>query len=358
MKLLSLIPDLAPDGGAKQLLLLAPRLPRDRFTVRVVSLGPERRWAAELRRAGVTVDCLDWRRTLDVQPFVRLRRLRQEFSPGLVHAWGLPAFRALLASGWRTPPVILSTAVVPARHPSLGLIDRRLVQSRVRTVAVGGLAEAERCRRAGIPADRIAEVPLGVEEPRRSNRDEVRRSVGLPEGARWLACVGPFEPAKGFRDAVWAFDILRFIHPDLHLIFLGSGPTGPELRSFVRITEATRQVHFVGERDEVAPLLAHAEVIWVPSRLDRGLNVALEGMAAGRPVVATRRPALAEVVGDGEGGVLVPPGDPSALARATSRLLDDPVTADTLGAAGQRRARERFPVEAMVRRWGELYERG
>jgi glycosyltransferase involved in cell wall biosynthesis len=358
MKLLFLIPDLAPGGGAKQLLLLAPRLPRDRFRARVASLGPERPWAAELRRAGVPVDCLDWRRTLDVQPLIRLRHLRQEFYPNLVHAWELTALRALLASGWQTPPVILSAAVVPARHPSLGLIDRRLVRSRARTVAVGGPAEAERCRRAGIPADRIAEVPLGVEEPGLSDRDEVRRSLRLPGGARWLACVGPFEPAKGFRNAVWAFDILRFVHPDLHLVFIGSGPTGPELRSFVRIAEATKQVHFLGNCADVAPVLAHAEVVWVPSRLDRGLNVALEGMAAGRPVVATRRPALAEVVADGATGVLVPPSDPAALARATSRLLDGPAEAEKLGAAGRQRARERFPIEEMVRRWAELYERG
>ena len=71
------------------------------------------------------------------------------------------------------------------------------------------------------------------------------------------------------------------------------------------------------------PLLAQAAVVWVPSLADSGFGVALQAMAAGRPVVASRWPALAELVVDGETGYLVQPGSKIELAQKTRRLLGD-----------------------------------
>jgi glycosyltransferase involved in cell wall biosynthesis len=71
--------------------------------------------------------------------------------------------------------------------------------------------------------------------------------------------------------------------------------------------------------------------------------------------VASRWPGLAEVIAEGETGVLVAPGDPAGLARETRGLLDDPERRRRLGEAGRRRAAERFSAEAMVRRYEALY---
>ena len=79
-------------------------------------------------------------------------------------------------------------------------------------------------------------------------------------------------------------------------------------------------------------------------------------MAAGKPVIATRLPALAEIVADGEVGCLVPPGDKTELARQTRFLLNDPDRRRAYGEAGRRRAAEHFSVEQLVRRCAELYE--
>jgi glycosyltransferase involved in cell wall biosynthesis len=166
--------------------------------------------------------------------------------------------------------------------------------------------------------------------------------------------VGPLEPSKGLRDAIWAFDILHFVFDDLHLLIIGVGPEAPRLREFAQIARVAGRVHFLGRRADLRTLMAHAEIVWVPSRADRGLNVSLEAMAAGKPVVASRWPMLAETVIDGETGVLVARGDKGALARETRLLLDDAERRTRLGNAGRRRAEERFGLEAMKRRFDEV----
>jgi glycosyltransferase involved in cell wall biosynthesis len=79
-------------------------------------------------------------------------------------------------------------------------------------------------------------------------------------------------------------------------------------------------------------------------------------MAAGRPVIATRLPDLAEIVAEGVAGCLVPPGDKTELARQTRFLLNDPDRRLAYGEAGRRRAVEDFSVEKLVRRCAALYE--
>jgi glycosyltransferase involved in cell wall biosynthesis len=93
--------------------------------------------------------------------------------------------------------------------------------------------------------------------------------------------------------------------------------------------------------DDLAPLYARAAVVAVPSRFETFGQSALEAMLHGAPVVASRAGALPELVGDGVTGLLVPPGDPEALAAAVAALLGDPARAAARGAAAAARVRER-----------------
>jgi glycosyltransferase involved in cell wall biosynthesis len=195
-----------------------------------------------------------------------------------------------------------------------------------------------------IAADTPSAGPLG------------RQALGLPATARLLVGVGPLEPAKGLRDAVWAFNILQALYDDLHLVLLGSGSDEARLRQFARAIHAGGRVHFAGPRTDVAVWLRDAEIVCIPDRVGPSLNAILEAQAAGRPVVASQLAALAEFVRDGETGVLVPPEDRGALARQLRRLLDDADGRRRLGEAGRRQVEENFSAAALVRRFTELYE--
>src|SRR5581483_10754460 len=121
----------------------------------------------------------------------------------------------------------------------------------------------------------------------------------------------------------------------------------PALAAHLGVTERAR---FLGFRDDVPALLRAADAVVHSSVYPEPFGrVVVEGMLAGRPVIAAASGGVTEIVTDGETGLLVAPGDPGALARAIARLIDDPAAASAMAARGRARARDAFSVEAMQR---------
>jgi glycosyltransferase involved in cell wall biosynthesis len=346
-RVLFVTPSLDYGGATTQLGLLARGLSRAGDEVLVAVLGCEGQVAFGLRNAGVRVEALGANRRLDLRLPGRLRRLAAAFRPQVTHAWGPQALRTLAVA--RVSPGPLLASKVLTFTGRLGWLDRWLVRRAAR-VLVGGAAEAERCRRERIDAAKLVLMPPGVEVLALTEPAPL-----LPAGAkRFLLCGGPLEARKGFQDAIWAFDIVRRLHPGLSLVLVGSGPDRPRLEQFADAIRVRDAVHFAGEQTDMAAWLARAELVWVPSRTDGGVNMALEAQAAGRPVVASWLAGLREVVADGETGFLVPPGDKQALARQAHRLLTDEALRQQMGAAGRQHVLQHFGAPALVARYLRL----
>jgi glycosyltransferase involved in cell wall biosynthesis len=119
----------------------------------------------------------------------------------------------------------------------------------------------------------------------------------------------------------------------------------------------TDRVTLHGPVADVPAFLSTLDVAVLPSRAEGMSNAVLEYMAAGRPVVATDVGANRQLLSGGEYGVLVPPGDPAALAGGIGRLLADPAAASLLAAAGRWHVQRNYSRDAMRRRFEEFYER-
>ena len=115
--------------------------------------------------------------------------------------------------------------------------------------------------------------------------------------------------------------------PEAVVAVAGDGPRAAELAA------AAPDVRWLGRRDDVADLLAAADVVVLPSLWEARSLTAQEALRAGRPLVATAVGGVPELVRDG--AVLVPPNDPAGLARAVRRLLDDPAEAAAVAARGR-----------------------
>jgi glycosyltransferase involved in cell wall biosynthesis len=334
-------------GAARRLLLLARSRPAGTSSVRVAVLGPSSPWAEALP-AAVAVDVLGWRRPFDLRPLLALHRLARSFAPTIVHAWGPSALRAAALAAGGPGRLFASAVLPPVGRPSWP--DRWLLRH-ARQVVAFGTAEQEHYRRLGVAPDRLALLPLATDLPPAAPAP----AEGLPPGARVILAVGPLHAHKGFREAVWTFDILSQVYPDLHLVIAGTGPDQARVQAFARSAGVAGRTHFLGPCAELAGWLARAEVVWVPSLRRGGRQTALEAQAAGRAVVASRLPELTEVVADGVTGLLVEPDDKAALARSTRALLDDPALARRLGEAGRRHVAERFSVARLAEQAARLY---
>jgi glycosyltransferase involved in cell wall biosynthesis len=142
---------------------------------------------------------------------------------------------------------------------------------------------------------------------------------------------------------VAAAGLLAGRRPPPLFVAAGDGPLRAELEEQIRRTGAP--VHLLGRRDDVADLLAAADLVVLPSVWEGSPLAAQEALVAGRPLVATNAGGTADLVGDG--ALLVPPADPAALATAIGSLLDDPAAVAAL-AARARAAVGRLPTEESV----------
>jgi len=249
--------------------------------------------------------------------------------------------------GWRRGP--LRGSFLPDRLVS-ACVDRVIaVSEAARDFLVGG---------KGYPARKVVVVPngrdLSVFAPGR-DREAVRKELGLDGATPLVGVVGRLEPQKGH---AWLLDawpaVVRAV-PDARLVVVGDGSLRADLEARARAAGVARSVIFAGFRGDVPRVLDALDVLALPSLYEGMPLTAIEGSAMGLPVVATAVDGTPEVVRDGETGLLVPPADAPALARALLALLRDPAAARRLGRAARERALERFDVRRQVEATAGVY---
>lgn len=183
----------------------------------------------------------------------------------------------------------------------------------------------------------------------------VRAALGIPRGAEVVLHVGRQEPQKGQATLIEATAKLATRRPGVVLLQAGrDGKASAHLRHLAADAPAGT-VRFLGHRTDVGDLLAAADVFAFPSVYEGLGGSILEAMAMRVPVVASRIPALSEVLGDGRAGVLVPVGDPSALAHAVEHVLDHPDEASRTAVEAEQIFFERFTLERSAARMAALY---
>jgi glycosyltransferase involved in cell wall biosynthesis len=135
----------------------------------------------------------------------------------------------------------------------------------------------------------------------------------------------------------------------------GSGPEKPIIADFVHAEALTGRIRLIGYAPLIAPWYKACDVAVMPSRAEAAAVVALEAMALGKPVIASNLPSIAEVVIDGETGILIEPDNPELLAETIMGLLADPERQKALGEAGAKRVREHFTEEQMIQSYIDLF---
>ncbi len=292
----------------------------------------------------------------------------------LIHAhWVLPnGTPAALVARLRGLPLVISLhgsdVYLAERAAPLSLVAAATFRAaRAITACSGDLRD--RALRLGARADDVAVVPYGVDarafQPDPQAGALVKAELGLAPDTPLIMSVSRLVYKKGLTYLLEAFPRILANHPGVVLVIAGYGDLREELERRASELGVAASVRFPGqlERERAARYVAAADVYVVPSIRDQrgnvdGLpNALLEGMGAGRPIVASRVAGIPDVIGDGRHGLLTPERDPAALAEAISRLLGDRALAERLGAAARRRVLEELTWDIAAERFELAYER-
>ena len=348
VEVLHILGSAAPEGTgiAHMVATLAAGLGERGYRLHACFLGADGPLTAELARSGLSVRALDWRGgARDPAGAGRLwRHLRSErFAVIHSHVGG----RSVRWVARAATDAALVAHVHGRVLEDAGTLVRPLSPGDADAVIATSRALA---RHAGHPETRV--VYPGVPLSERSGR--MTRPADATT-AYVIGAAGRLVPVKGHLDLLNAAALLRPAWPGLRVEIAGEGPRRLELQDEVRRLGLENQVTFLGWQADMDAALARWDVLVQPS-LEEGFGLAaLEAMAAGLPVVATRVGGLPELVEDGATGLLVAPADPSALAGAVERLLRNRDLGSAMGAAGRERAAACFSVDRMVAATSEVY---
>ena len=249
------------------------------------------------------------------------------------------------------------------KNPKYRRLRRWMAPFIDRYVAVSPDLQAWLTDRAGIRRSKVVYIANGIDAatftvPRVVS--ERRRRLGdfAPPGSVLIGNVARLDKVKDQAGLLSAFKFLREEagHANCRLIIAGEGPQRETLERQIVKLGLVQTVRLLGNRDDVAELLAECDV-FVLSSIAEGMPVTLmEAMAAGLPVVATNVGGIASVVEDGVTGTLVPAGDPHAMAAALSAYVEHEALRRQHGDAGCARVAAQFSLSAMVAAYVALYD--
>lgn len=342
-------------GGAEKILTFYARFhDKEKYRVEVVSFYPGGEMIDEIERYGVKVHILGTRSS-DPRSFFRLKKIFDDRRAGIVHFHNsMPLFTGLPAAIRSHVPVKVMTEHNIYYPGKTGGRLSSAVFLKLRRKLDAVIACSKQVREShlhNLDPDRLITVANGVD----LNQFEPRSVRTSPDSFQ-IGTVGSLTPKKGYKYLIEAAGILASREIPVMLTFVGDGPLRDELEQQAIRSGMEDSVRFTGATADVNKALETFDV-FAGSSLREGLPlVVLEAMASGKPVVTTDVGGNREAVIDGITGLLVPPGDPHALADALEVLWKDGGKREAMGRAGRDRVEQHFSAKKMVAETEKIYE--
>ena len=310
----------------------------------------------------------------DTAAIVALRRLLRERRPDVLHTHtakaGATGRLAALAAGGARPRAVVHTY---HGHVLSGYFSRRwervfrwieraLAFTSGTLVAVSDEVRDDLVGFGVAPASRFAVVPYGFDLPPWSEADDVSRrtiraKLGVGDDTFVVGWAGRLTAIKRPLDLVRTLRGLVDQGVDAVLVLVGDGEDRGAVEALAAELDVAERCRLVGFQKSIRPWYASFDALILTSANEGTPVVAIEALAAGRPVVATRAGGTGTVVRNGESGYLEAIGDTEALARRLARLAADPALRASMGEAGAEDARARFAVGRMADEIEAVYRR-
>lgn len=308
----------------------------------------------------------------DIVAAFRLARIIREQRPQILHTHTAKAGAigrvASLLAGRARPPVIVHTFHGHVLRGYFGRFRtwffRRLEHTLARhtdvLIAVSPEVRDDLVALRVAPASKFVVIRLGIELDSRvadsaAGRASTRRVMGVADGRFVVGWIGRMTAVKRPDDVLRAFKLVRDRGVDACLCMVGDGPDRDRVEELAHELGIVRECLFPGYQEEIGHFFGAFDVFVLASANEGTPVTAIEALASGCPVVATRVGGVSDVVSNGEDGFLVEPGDVDALAERLVALAADPALRSRLGEAGRLRVVPRYGVERLIGDVDALY---
>jgi glycosyltransferase involved in cell wall biosynthesis len=375
---LYVVDSLGLSGKTRALTHLVTRLGATRFRGAVATFEPPVGLLADqLERARIPVLHVPSADGLRATTVGKLVRASRALKPALVHCFNpRPMLYGGLAAKALSCPAVgtLSAFACLSDEDSYPFLPQplhtRSLRNRIRNRVVGHMMAriatvshtggTAFCRDNAIPHDKLRVISYGVdlEALERVSPDDVTRvrsQFGAVPGELIIGSVGRLVEQKDYPTQLVALALVARRYP-VRMVIAGGGPLEHELRALADELGVADRIEWLGERDDVPSILRAIDVYLIASKFEPfGVSV-LEAMGARLPIIATEVNEMPEILEQGRAGMLVPAGQPAALASAIEKLAADPARRAELGGRAQTLARERYNLRSLVDAYVGLYE--
>jgi Glycosyltransferase len=355
-----LIDNLAVAGTELFLLSLISHIDRSKVMPHLCLLngeGEESRRIEPNNCAVVRLGVHSFRHPSTVLKAWRFRKFLRQNRIDILHTFFIDSayFGAMVARAASVPVIIRTRRNaghwLSGRHRWLERIFGRMA-----TVTTTNAEAGRQSILADEPRARVEVIPNGVDVNR-----FLQISIPQPgidrRSPRRVGIIANLRPVKNIESFIHAAKTLYISHPNTIFQIAGDGESRAELLALVRRLELDERVQFLGKLDDVRSFLAELDVAVLCSRSEGISNAILEYMSAARPIVATAVGGTPELLSNEETGLLVPPGDPQALAHAIGRLLSDSELSARLGKSAREAACQKYSREGEMQNYESLYQR-
>jgi glycosyltransferase involved in cell wall biosynthesis len=369
IKVLKFLTHFGIGGTERQFLYALKGLDRSRFDVRVGCLARIGPFMKDVQALKVPIWEYPTRSMYSFQTlrgqlrFVRDIR-REDIQ--IIHAYGFyPNLFAILPAAMGTKCVRIASVrdmgVFSDRH-KMKMVTQAMACRFADCVIANSDAVRQWLIKQGLGRYDIRVIPNGIAIPQKSeykNDFPIRAELNIDRNAHVIAVVSRLVRTKGLEVFLEAAAALAPRFPSTRFLIVGGACVEPDYRTELENRAAalnlTGRVIFAGQRDDVPQIMREVDISVLPSLSESFSNSLLESMAHGLPVIATHVGGNPEVISDGLNGILIPPRDSAALARAISGLLESPELARRLGESARDKVVREYSLERLLRRTEDLY---
>ncbi len=349
-----LITDLDIGGAENMLFELAQRIDKSKFIPEVGCLKGKGIVGKKLEALGIKVKYFHIEKLWHIYKLANVVSFLRQGRFDILHSYLFHAnIIGRICGKLAGIPIVVSSIRVCEReklyHLWMDRITNRMVDLEI---CVSKEVKNFTIEKAGISEHKLEVVENGIPD---TFLDAVTSHRNKKAHSLVVGTVARLSEQKGIEYLLYAAKKTIEQFPNITFIIVGSGPLASQLKELSIKLNISRNVKFIGFRNDIPELLSVIDIFVLPSLWEGMPNALLEAMAAGKPVIATDTGGSKDLIDSNINGVLVEPANSEALAEAILKLLGDPAQRQRLGESAREKVKERFPIDKMVFKTEQIY---